>query len=144
MNFEDFNSITFPKDEEIVYVLCFKRKDASEEIPFYIGESGRGTRRLADYITAQFAAPTDFKVGVVVAALQAAGAEVLVKYKRVADRKSEEALLIREAAKHYPLLNHELSFNYRTDDRAVQRKRFEVIASSLLAGTHPVRTGSDA
>lgn len=134
MNFDGFSSIAFPRDEEIVYVLCFKRPGASEEIPFYVGESGRGTRRLNDYITAQFAAPTDFKVGVVVRALQQAGAEVLVKYRRSGDRKAEEAKLIQEAAARYPLLNHEAGFNYKTDDRAEQLRRFESVAQALLNG----------
>ena len=99
MNFEGFTTITFPRDEEIVYVLCFRARGSLEERPFYIGESGRGTRRLNDYITAQFAAPTDFKVGVVVQVLQEAGAEVTVKFKLSTDRKTEEARLIKEASR---------------------------------------------
>jgi len=139
MNFDGFSSITFPRDEEVVYVLCFKRPGSLEEIPFYVGESGRGTRRLNDYITAQFAAPTDFKVGVVVRTLQRAGAEVIVKLKRSEDRKTEEAKLIREAAAHYPLLNHEAGFNYKSDDRAEQLRRFESVATALLTGTYMTR-----
>jgi hypothetical protein len=140
MNFQGFSSITFPQDEEIVYVLCFKRPGSSEEVPFYVGESGRGTRRLSDYITAQFAAPTDFKVGVVVRALQEAGAEVIVKYKTSANRKAEEANLIEEAAAVSALLNDVASFNYKTGSKEEQRARFQAIALSLLAGTHPRRS----
>jgi hypothetical protein len=145
MNLQSFTSITFPQDEEIVYVLCFTRPGTSEELPFYVGESGRGTRRLSDYITAQFAAPTDFKVGVVVRTLQEAGAEVTVKYKVCVNRKAEEAKLIEEAAVEHSLLNHEPSFNYKTDSRDEQHARFRSLALSLLAGTHPKRsTTSDA
>ena len=142
MNFEDFTSITFPRDEELVYVLCFKRAGSSDEVPFYVGESGRGTRRLSDYITAQFAAPTDFKVGVVVKTLQDAGAEVVVKYKLSTNRKAEEARLIAEAGAEHPLLNHERGFNYKTDDCAEQRLRFESLALALLNGTHQKRVAA--
>jgi hypothetical protein len=145
MNFQGFHSITFPRDEEIVYVLCFKRPGSEEEVPFYIGESGRGTRRLNDYITKQFAAPTDFKVGVVVKALQDAGAEVTVKYKVSADRKAEEARLIKEAASHNSLLNHVASFNYKTQSKEEQLARFASIARELLDETPPKRsTAGDA
>jgi hypothetical protein len=144
MNLEGFKTITFPHDEEIVYVLCFRRPGAAEEVPFYVGESGRGTRRLSDYITAQFAAPTDFKVGVVIKALQAAGAEVTVKFKVCADRKSEETRLTKEAAAKYPLLNEESSFNYKTDSKEEQTTRFRSVAAALLSGTHPKRNSGDA
>lgn len=144
MNFKEFNTIAFPADEDVVYVLCFKRKGETEDIPFYVGESGRGTRRLGDYITAQFAAPTDFKVGKVVRELQKAGVEVLVKYKFTNDRKLEERNLIQEAEKKYALLNNEASFNYKTADRDVQEGRFKAVARALLAGTHPLRAKNDA
>ena len=144
MNFEEFSTISFPADEDVVYVLCFKRKGEPEEIPFYVGESGRGTRRLSDYITAQFAATTDFKVGVVVKELQAAGAEVLVKYKRSNERKLDEKNLIRDAEKKYALLNNETGFNYKAADRTEQAERFKAIANALLAGIHPLRAISDA
>jgi len=142
MNFDGFSSITFPRDEEVVYLLCFRRPDSSEEIPFYVGESGRGTRRLSDYITAQFASPTDFKVGVVVRTLQDAGAEVTVKYKLSADRKVEEAKLINVAAAVHTLLNHEPSFNYRTDNKEEQLARFQSLAMKLLSGTNSKRSSA--
>jgi hypothetical protein len=144
MNFAGFTTIAFPQDEDIVYVLCFKRAGSSEELPFYIGESGRGTRRLGDYITAQFGAPTDFKVGVVVKALQEAGAEVSVKYKVSSNRKAEEAALIRETSSQHALLNNEPSFNYKTDSKDEQYARFKSLALSLLAGTQPKRSAGDA
>ena len=143
MNFEGFTTITFPRDEEIVYVLCFRARGSLEERPFYIGESGRGTRRLNDYITAQFAAPTDFKVGVVVQVLQEAGAEVTVKFKLSTDRKTEEARLIKEAEGNYPLLNNEASFNYKQASKEEQRTRFRLFAEALLSDAHakPSTTG---
>ncbi|MDI1326552.1 MAG: hypothetical protein PSV23_07105 [Brevundimonas sp.] len=144
MNFDGFTSISFPKDDDIVYVLCFKKLGDSSETPFYVGESGRGTRRLGDYLTAQFAAPTDFKVGVVIKALQALGAEVIVKYRRSDDRKAEEKQLIQEVAKYYPLLNDESNFNYKSDARLAQSERFEAIAVALLMGTHPLRVIGNA
>ena len=136
MNFEGFQTITFPQDEAIVYVLCFKRPGSLEEEPFYIGESGRGTRRLSDYITSQFAAPIDFKVGVVVMALREAGAEVTVKFKLSADRKAEEAKLIKEAHGTYTLLNNETSFNYKAASKEEQLTRFRTFAAVLLSNTH--------
>lgn len=139
MNFDGFTSISFPKDDGIVYVLCFKKPGASSETPFYVSESGRGTRRLGDYLTAQFSAPTDFKVGVVIKTLQAAGVEVIVKYRQSNDRKSEEKQLIHEISQCYPLLNHESNFNYKSDQRLAQSARFEDIARALEMGTHPLK-----
>jgi hypothetical protein len=141
MNFEGFTSITFPQDEEIVYVLCFKQSGSLAERPFYIGESGRGTRRLSDYITAQFAAPTDFKVGVVVQALQEAGAEVTVKFKRSAERKAEEAKLIKEAEEgNFRLLNNETSFNYKQASKDEQFARFRSFAAALLSDAQALQS----
>ena len=142
MNFEGFTSITFPRDDDVVYVLCLRRLGSSEEVPFYVGESRRGTRRLGDYITAQFAAPTDFKVGVVVKTLQDAGAEVTVKYKLSADRKAEEARIIKQVASEHALLNHVSSFNYKTDNREEHLARFQSLAIALLSGTHSKRSGA--
>ena len=144
MDFSAFETISFPADEDIVYVLCFQFHGIATATPFYVGESARGTRRLNDYITAQFAAPTDFKVGVVVRALQAAGAEVLIKFKRSTRRKEEEAVLIRDLSLTHQLLNREPSFNYKTADRAFEKSRFEAFASKLLENHASSGSASDA
>jgi hypothetical protein len=48
---EGFVTVPFPNDEDIVYILCFKPTIESNLIPFYVGESRRGTRRIGDYLT---------------------------------------------------------------------------------------------
>jgi ABC-type transport system involved in Fe-S cluster assembly fused permease/ATPase subunit len=144
VDFSAFETISFPTDEDIVYVLCFKCHVTAQATPFYVGESARGTRRLNDYITAQFAAPTDFKVGVVVRALQAAGAEVLIKFKRSTRRKEEEATLVQDLSIKYQLLNREPSFNYKTADRVLEKSRFEAFASKLLENHVSSGSASDA
>ena len=144
MDFNDYTTIefpVFPHDQSIVYVLCFRLADASEEIPFYVGQSGRGLRRIADYITAQFAATTDFRVGVVVKALQDAGATISIKYKASARRRKDETSLILKLRDNHALLNAEHSYDYRTADRKTQRERFKTIARGLLDGTY--RPGTD-
>ena len=135
MNFADFTSVAFPQDEEIVYVLCFKRQGETVEKPFYVGESRRGARRFGDYITAQFAAPTDFKVGVVVQTLQSEGAEVIVKYQRSVNRRSDEARLIQEARKYHPLLNDQRNYDHKINtpvERNIQMERFKALAQTWM------------
>jgi hypothetical protein len=133
MNDEGFITTPFPKDVGIVYILSFKQNGAENLVPFYIGESGRGTRRIGEYISAQFSAATDFKVGVAAKALQAAGCEVFVSYKESVSRKDLEAELISSyKSRGFKLLNHEASYNYKTADKSAEKLRFEAFVLSLL------------
>ena len=73
VNLKDFIDVMFPQYKKIVYILYFKDKNTNIEIPFYIGESSRGIGRFYDYLMAQFAASTDFKVGEAIRHFQGQG-----------------------------------------------------------------------
>jgi hypothetical protein len=62
MKLEGFNTIDFGTSREGVVYVFFVATE-TEEIPFYVGETDRFQGRMDDYVRAQFAAPTDFKVG---------------------------------------------------------------------------------
>ena len=85
-------------------------------IPFYVGESGRGIARIADYINAQFAAPTDFKVGTTARLLEKRGYEIFVEIENSEDRKKGEKRKIEELSE-WPLLNFIAGYDYKRGDR---------------------------
>ena len=133
MQEENFIKILFPKDEDIVYVLRFKRTDETTTTPLYVGQSGRGTRRIGEYVSAQFAAATDFKVGVAVRTLLTAGCEVSVNYQSSSNRRADEAELISRYTKEgHRLLNAEPSYNYRSANKATEQARIEQFVATLL------------
>ena len=133
MQEENFKTIPFPEDENIVYVLRFKRPDKANIIPFYVGESGRGTRRIGEYISAQFAAVTDFKVGIAVRTLRAAGCDVFVSYQSSNNRRVDEAELIkRYTIQGHRLLNAEPSYNYKSADKSAEQARIEQFVATLI------------
>jgi len=133
MQEEDFTTIPFPEDADIVYVLRFKRPGESKTIPLYVGESGRGTRRIGEYVSAHFAAATDFKVGVAVRTLRTAGCEVFVSYQSSINRRADEAALIsRYTSEGHTLLNGEPSYDYKSAEKAAEQARIEQFVSKLL------------
>ena len=94
----------------IVYVIYAVKGD--DKIAFYVGESGRGIARIADYINASFGAATDFKVGRTVRMLEEKGYEVIVEIEKTPNRKVREKELI-EKYSDQPLLNHVASYDYK-------------------------------
>ena len=109
------NNINFTKSRgSIVYVFFAAKND--QRTPFYVGESGRGIARISDYISAQFAAPTDYKVGSVARLLEDAGYEVVIEVEESSDRQRDEKNKIDEMS-DWPLLNGYASYNYRTAER---------------------------
>lgn len=133
---EDFEIIPFPADREIVYVLRFKQPGTTVMIPFYVGESRRGTRRIGDYVSAQFAAATDFKVGVAVKALLTAGCEVFVSYQPSINRRKDEAELIKRYTNQgHKLLNAEASYDYRLANQQVELARIEQFVLALISSS---------
>ena len=133
MHEDKFITAPFPEDEDIVYVLRFQRPGESGMIPFYVGESRRGTRRIGDYITAQFSAATDFKVGIAVKALRSAECRIFVSHQPSANRRKDEAELIaRYTQQGHKLLNAERSYNYRSADKAAEQTRIEQFVASLV------------
>ncbi len=122
----------FPQPKKIVYILYFKEKNANEAIPFYIGESSRGIGRFCDYISAQFGAPTDFKVGEAVRYLRELGFTVGIKYKESSDRKKEEKAFIDRLKKNHRLINELKGFNYKSAMKQDERARIRDFVETLV------------
>jgi hypothetical protein len=116
MDFTSFESLDWPPPNAPkvgeVYVLFF-RKDG-QEVPFYVGQTERFLDRMGDYISAQFGACTDFKVGMAIKFLDELGYRIAVKHKKSADRFSEErTLIVQLRSEGYKLLNDCPAYDYK-------------------------------
>lgn len=112
MIYPDFKDIEFPKSSDIVYILYFRHQDDGIDIPFYVGESSRHFGRFGDYISANFTAATDFKVGEAIKYIQSFKFHVGAQYKETNNRKEEEKQIIKELSEDYLLLNDLAGFHY--------------------------------
>ena len=84
-------------------------------------------------MSAQFAAATDFKVGVAVKALRNSGCEVFVSYQPSSNRREDEAKLIAQYSEQgHRLLNAERSYNYKSAEKAAEQERIEEFVAALL------------
>ena len=131
---QEFEELPFPKQSDIVYVLCFTNPLAqTEPIPFYVGESSRHVGRIGDYVAAKFSASTDFKVGEAVKHFRALGFEVKVMYKESKDRKAEEDALIKSLeGKSFLLLNKMKGYDYRVDGEKAERKKVQNFVDEIV------------
>lgn len=128
--FKDFVSVPWDGCEQsiasspgtTVYALIVGK--GSQRFPLYVGQTGRLLGRVGDYQTAQFAAPTDFRVGEAIKYLPAEkGCIVDFLYKPSASHLKDEKLLIRELLlSGYVLLNFLGAFDYKWANAADQRK----------------------
>lgn len=132
VDLETFSVMTFPKQRDIVYVLCYKCKETNKVCPFYIGESSRNVGRIGDYLSARFTAATDFKVGEAIRYLQFEGYEVEIKFKDSSDRKAEEKALIINLRKSYILLNDLNGYDYRTANESEERSRIRAFIDKII------------
>lgn len=129
--------IEFPMQRRgVVYVFFCAINDA--EVPFYVGETYRFAERMGDYFRAQFAAPTDFKVGEAVRRLTSTeDARVTVGYRECRDpedRKHAEAELINSLRKKgVKLLNDITGYDYRTADQDAEQHRVNDFCDELIA-----------
>lgn len=145
--FDGFAEFDFPRQGDIVYVLCFKSAEMTEFTPFYVGESSRHVGRFGDYLMAHFSASTDFKVGRAARRLHELGCEVVVRYKPVTDRKGEERKLIASyEAAGLQLLNRLQGYRYRTASEADEVAKVEMFVKQILCqhGTTALRSPSCA
>ena len=132
-DFSEFSEMPFPEDGKIVYVLCFKREDSSEYVPFYVGESGRHVGRFGDYVSAKFAASTDFKVGEAVRQLRDHGCKVIIRYKCADDRRAVEKSIIQKLeAKGLQLLNNMGGYEYTKTNESDERIRVKEFTTEVL------------
>ncbi|MGD0970952.1 MAG: hypothetical protein ABSA04_06050 [Desulfobaccales bacterium] len=68
---EEFLTIEFPQNINVVYIIYLTNQGV--HIPFYVGETGRFLVRVSDYMSANFKAQTDFKVGEAIRYIQEKG-----------------------------------------------------------------------
>ncbi len=132
---ENFATLEFRSKHPAVYVVGFKSTDTFT--PFYVGETGNLTCRCADYVRAQFKAPTDFRVGTAIKCLEARGYAVLLKFRSSSEDKEErlreEEILAKELeGDGYSLLNRQTSFSYQTADKAEEARKVAEFVESLV------------
>ena len=132
-DFDGFSELAFPRQGDIVYVLCFKAVVMGVSLPFYVGESSRLLGRLGGFVAARFSVSTDFKVGHAARMLLGLGCEVVVRYKAVSDRRAEEKRLIAayELA-GLQLLNTLEGYRYQTADPSGEIAKVETFVAQLL------------
>lgn len=134
--FKDFNFMDFPKNESAVYIISFVKNN--KEIPLYVGETSRFQGRIGDYISANFKASTDFKVGEAIKYLQEIGCKIIIKYKFSENRKEEQNEIIKAfQGLGYRLLNELVGYNYRTADEKEERERIKIFCHNILSADLP-------
>jgi len=122
IDFSAFKEIEFPKHSDIVYVFYYVHSVGKEPIPFYVGESSRHFGRFGDYISANFSASTDFKVGEAVKYLRERGFLVVVKFQESLSRRKHEKQILDELGMTFHLLNELRGFRYRTANITDERQ----------------------
>jgi len=129
--FEEYQTISFPSDSDIVYIIGIEEK--ARFVPIYVGESSRNIGRFGDYISAQFSAPTDFKVGVAVKHLMKKGHKVVIKYRSSSDRRREQDDVIREIkAAGFRLLNDLHGYVYTTAKKDEETRKVEDFIEGII------------
>lgn len=130
MEFENFETINFPQDPNIIYIIGIDY--GKEFIPFYIGETSRNVGRFGDYISAKFSASTDFKVGEAIKYFIKNGYKIKIKFKKSKDRKKEEKELLSKLGKKFILLNDLKGYDYRYADKIKEAKKIYKFVKDLL------------
>jgi hypothetical protein len=130
-SFEEYQTISFPSDRDIVYIIGIEEK--ARFIPIYVGESSRNIGRFGDYISAQFTAPTDFKVGVAIKYLMKKGHKVVIKYRNSSDRRKDQDDVIREIkTAGFRLLNDLQGYDYTTANRDEETRKIEDFIEGII------------
>jgi hypothetical protein len=95
----------------------------NSQFPLYVGQTGRLCGRIGDYTTAQFHAPTDFRVGEAIKYLRVQKpCRVDFFYRPSEAHLQDEKGLIREfLLAGYTLLNFLAAFDYKTANRDEER-----------------------
>lgn len=130
---QNFIEIPFPTEEEknIVYILGIKKED--EFIPFYVGQSSRNFGRFGDYISANFSASTDFKVGTAIKLFFKKNKPVSIRYRKAIENKIEENKLISEfRINEFKLLNDISNYDYKTANQIEIESRIENFVDEFI------------
>ena len=131
-DFNEFAEMHFPNHRDIIYVLLYVREGKGQPIPLYVGQSSRHIGRFGDYLSANFSASTDFKVGEAVRYLRSEGHSVVIRYRESDDRKRDERTVINNLRKTFPLLNDLEGYNYQCADEEQERLKIRAFIDHLL------------
>ena len=130
IDFDEFEEVELLNHSNIVYVI-FYTKDSITPVPFYVGETSRPYGRIADYLSAQFSASTDFKVGEAVKYLQELGFPVVLKFRKSDSRKYEEKLILDSLRCKFLLLNDLQGYDYTIADKGIERKKVQEFINQI-------------
>jgi hypothetical protein len=130
--------LDFPNGGKIVFVLHYSLQDGIEPLPFYVGESSRHVGRFADYVAADFSAPSDFKVGEAVSFLRSKGLRVIIRFWESADSKAEERRILRDLRGTFRLLNDLKGYRYGHGDEEGERRKVRRFIDEILENPYSV------
>ena len=138
IDFDAFDEWEFPKHFDIVYVFHYVRSESTDLRPFYVGESSRHVGRFGDYMSANFSASTDFKVGEAVKYLHQRGLRVVVKFRKSLDRKADEKHLLQNLRGTFRLLNDLKGYRYGSADTNTERLKIHQFIDQILESPYYV------
>ncbi|MGC2422775.1 MAG: hypothetical protein WA666_00250 [Nitrospirota bacterium] len=142
IDFDAFEEIAFPERCDIVYVFHYICGEGI--LPFYVGESSRHFGRFGDYISANFSAATDFKVGEAVKYLREKGLGVVVKFKASQNRKEEEKRIIKHLRGTFRLLNDLKGYHYKSSDEDSERLKIQQFIEQILKDPYCIKHSPEA
>lgn len=143
MDFSDFKDFEFPNSSDIVYIVYFRKPYDNSEVPFYVGMSTKHIGRFGDYLSANYSAPTDYKVGKAIQYMRDFGLNVGIKYKETNNYKEEEKELINKLRKNYLLINDLPGFDYKRANENQEKIKIHEFVQQLIKKIHAQRNDSD-
>jgi len=138
IDFSTFEEMEFPQHCDIVYVLHYIHGDGAKPLPFYVGESSRHVGRFGDYVSANFSAATDFKVGEAVKYLRKKGLRVVIKFQESHNRKEEEKRILQHLRSTFKLLNDLKGYRYGDSDASSERLKIHQFIEQILENPYNV------
>ena len=105
------------------YVYVFILYSGSRQLPFYVGQTKRFAARMGDYVSAQFAASTDFRVGEAIRFFsQERQCGIKVRFKQSDHGLQDEYHIIRELQlSGFHLLNSLRAYDYRQASKEAEQ-----------------------
>jgi len=127
----EWRELQFPQNSNIVYIIYAKKNDTKKAI--YVGRSSRNIGRFGDYVSKQFSASTDFKVGTAIGYLQQNGFSVSIKYRNSKDIRGEEKKLLDKTKQEYGvLLNDMKNYKYKEATKDKQEDRIKEFVDKII------------
>jgi hypothetical protein len=128
---DDWYILDFPENTSLIYVIFIVKE--KEEKPLYVGETDRLYGRIWDYMSAQFGAPTDFKVGEAIKYFRGKGYKIIIKYKFSNNRKKDENTIIKSfQSQGFRILNDLKGYKYREANESEERNRIQKFCDKMM------------